>query len=92
MQHFTTEDTVYDDYFIPKGSMLLANIKYEKLSPWVRFSSHPFSPRSILRDERVWEDPAEFRPERFLQGLKDGQVDPKSLIFGFGRRWGTQLF
>jgi hypothetical protein len=34
MQHLTTEDTVYDGYFIPKGSILLANIKYEKLSPW----------------------------------------------------------
>ena len=43
-------------------------------------------PRSMLRDERAWDNPAEFQPERFLQGLKDGQVDPKSLIFGFGRR------
>jgi hypothetical protein len=40
--HFTIEDSVYGGYFIPKGSMLLANIKYEKLSPWGRFSSHPF--------------------------------------------------
>jgi hypothetical protein len=90
--HLTTEDTVHDDYFIPKGSLLLANIKYEKLSPSVQFSPDPFSPRSMLRDERVWEDPAEFKPERFLQGLKDGQIDPKSLIFGFGRRWDTQPF
>ena len=37
MQHLTIEDTVYDGYFIPKGSILLANIKYEKLSPWGRF-------------------------------------------------------
>jgi cytochrome P450 len=84
--HFTTEDTVYGGYFIPKGSMLLANIKYEKLSPWGQFLSHPFSPRSMLRNEHFWEDPAEFKPERFLQALKDGQIDPKSLIFGFGRR------
>jgi len=40
----------------------------------------------MLRDERFWDDPAEFRPERFLQELKEGQVDPKSLIYGFGRR------
>jgi hypothetical protein len=40
--HLTTEDTVYDDYFIPKGSMLLTNIKYEKLSPSVQFHLIPF--------------------------------------------------
>jgi cytochrome P450 len=45
----------------------------------------------MLRDERFWDDPEEFKPERFLQGLKEGQVDPKSLIFGFGRRLATQL-
>jgi hypothetical protein len=86
IQHLTIEDTVYDGYFIPKGSVLLANIKYEKLSSSGRFLSHPFSPRSMLRDESVWENPAEFKPERFLQGLKDGQIDPNKLVFGFGRR------
>ena len=46
----------------------------------------------MLRDKRFWDDPADFKPERFLQGLKEGQVDPKSLIFGFGRRLAMQLF
>ena len=46
--------------------------------------------RYMFRDERFWDDPAEFRPERFLQEPKEGQVDPKSLIFGFGRRLATQ--
>ena len=55
----------------------------------LRLTSLP--PRYMLRDERFWDDPAEFRPERFLQELKQGQVDPKSLIFGFGRRLATQL-
>jgi len=45
----------------------------------------------MLRDERFWNDPAEFKPERFLQELKEGQVDPKSLLFGFGRRLAAQL-
>ena len=47
--------------------------------------------RYMLRDDRFWDEPAEFRPERFLQELKEGQVDPKSLIFGFGRRLAIQL-
>ena len=45
----------------------------------------------MLRDERFWDAPADFKPERFLQGLKEGQVDPKSLVFGFGRRLATWL-
>jgi cytochrome P450 len=44
----------------------------------------------MFRDERFWDNPTVFKPERFLQGLKDGQVDPKFLIFGFGRRLATQ--
>jgi cytochrome P450 len=45
----------------------------------------------MLRDERFWDDPEDFKPERFLQELKDGQIDPRSLIFGYGRRLATQL-
>jgi hypothetical protein len=77
--------------FIPKGSMLLANIKYESSSRLGRRHLTLFPLRFMLRDERFWDDPAEFKPERFLQELKEGQVDPKSLIFGFGRRLATGL-
>lgn len=45
----------------------------------------------MLRDERFWEDPSEFKPERFLGELKEGQVDPLSLIFGYGRRLAVRL-
>jgi len=90
LPHLTTEDTVYDGYLIPKGSMLFASIKYEELFTSRLTFSYPFSsPRFMLRDERFWDNPTEFRPERFLQELKEGQVDPRSLIFGFGRRFAT---
>jgi cytochrome P450 len=46
----------------------------------------------MLRDKRFWDDPEVFKPERFLQELKEGQVDPTSLIFGFGRRLAAQPF
>ena len=44
--------------------------------------------RSILHDSKVFNDPMEFRPERYL---KDGKLnpdvrDPDSAAFGFGRR------
>lgn len=51
--------------------------------------------RAILHDERLYQDPFEFRPERFL---KDGKidpdvVDPQRAAFGHGRRiWYVHLF
>ncbi|KAF8815534.1 cytochrome P450 [Phlegmacium glaucopus] len=43
---------------------------------------------SMLHDPKVFSDPMEYRPERFL---KDGKLnpdvmDPSSVVFGFGRR------
>ncbi|KAH9929336.1 cytochrome P450 [Fomitopsis serialis] len=41
--------------------------------------------RSICRDERIWGDPAAFRPERFLEP-KSEVLDPFNVVFGYGRR------
>ena len=45
-------------------------------------------PRAMLNDERVYPEPQEFRPERFLKnGVLDNSVrDPMDIAFGFGRR------
>ena len=42
----------------------------------------------MLHDERVYPDPYEFKPERFLKnGKLDSSVrDPMEIAFGFGRR------
>lgn len=45
--------------------------------------------RAIMHDPAVYEDPMEFKPERFM---KDGELDPSVLdpeaaAFGFGRRY-----
>ena len=56
LPHLTTEDTVYDGHLIPKGSMLLANIKYEKPFTSEPTLSHPLPPRFMLRDERFWDN------------------------------------
>jgi Cytochrome P450 len=52
------------------------------------FSVLIFLPRSILHDPKVFNNPMEFQPERYL---KDGQLnpdvrDPDCAAFGFGRR------
>ncbi|XP_038896981.1 cytochrome P450 CYP82D47-like [Benincasa hispida] len=45
--------------------------------------------QKLQRDPRVWEDPHEFRPERFLTNHKDFEVrgkTPQLIPFGSGRR------
>lgn len=42
----------------------------------------------MLHDPRVYSDPMEFRPERFLGGgSKEPESDPRPIAFGFGRRF-----
>ena len=44
--------------------------------------------RACMHDSRVYENPEEFRPERFLQDgkLDTSERDPHEFVFGFGRR------
>ncbi|KZT68558.1 cytochrome P450 [Daedalea quercina L-15889] len=43
---------------------------------------------AICRDERIWDNPDVFRPERFLNSTSSdaGPIDPRNIIFGYGRR------
>ncbi|KAH9834664.1 cytochrome P450 monooxygenase [Rhodofomes roseus] len=71
--HRLTEDDAYRGYYLPKGSMVISNI-------W-----------AMCRDPEVYPESDVFKPERFL-GLKSGEdpnlIDPKKIVFGFGRRCG----
>ena len=44
-------------------------------------------PRAILHDETVFEEPDQFKPERFINKSLPDPAD--SGAFGFGRRWVT---
>ncbi|KDQ57128.1 hypothetical protein JAAARDRAFT_194302 [Jaapia argillacea MUCL 33604] len=68
LPHATSEDDVYEGYYIPKGTMVLANA-------W-----------AILHDEKIYDAPEDFMPERYLNS--DGSIndDYPSLAFGLGRR------
>lgn len=39
----------------------------------------------MCRDPKVYPDPLEFRPQRFLDP-ENRQQDPRQIVFGFGRR------
>ena len=59
------------------------------LSAFSRFIESNFLPRACAHDPEVYEDPDEFRPERFIHDGKidfTGAPDPSSFAFGFGRR------
>jgi len=68
--HQILVDDVYDGYLIPAGTIIHPNI-------W-----------AMTHNEDIYPDPFSFKPERFL-GLNEEQakkVDPRNMIFGFGRR------
>ncbi|KAI0081470.1 cytochrome P450 [Panus rudis PR-1116 ss-1] len=71
MPRRTSKDDVYRGYFIPKGSVVIPN-------SW-----------KMLLDPHDYPEPEHFKPERFLR--PDGSInpdvrDPKTMIFGYGRR------
>lgn len=64
--HVASSDDIYEGMFIPKGAILIPNI------------------RLFTHDEANYKDPHVFNPERFLG--ENAEMDPKTVIFGFGRR------
>ena len=41
----------------------------------------------MLHDEKDYPEPEEFKPDRFLAGEYGPARDPRTLIYGFGRRY-----
>ncbi|EKM54990.1 uncharacterized protein PHACADRAFT_119876 [Phanerochaete carnosa HHB-10118-sp] len=69
--HCSIADDVYRGYYIPKGSLVLAN-------SWCA---------AILHDEQAYPDPLRFNPDRFMKdGKLDPSVREPDAAFGFGRR------
>ncbi|KAJ3533125.1 hypothetical protein NMY22_g7461 [Coprinellus aureogranulatus] len=68
--HSNSEDDEYDGYFIPKGTIVWANIWSIMHDPEVFERSFDFIPERFLKDGKI--GPA--------------AIDPENTIFGFGRR------
>ncbi|KIM86577.1 hypothetical protein PILCRDRAFT_308713 [Piloderma croceum F 1598] len=76
LPHRLMEDDVYENMFIPKGSLIIANI-------W-----------TILRNEALYPNPDVFYPDRFMEKVDqqtERRRDPRNYVFGFGRRYISNL-
>ncbi|KAJ7834052.1 cytochrome P450 [Mycena olivaceomarginata] len=72
--HRLSEDDHYNGFYLPAGSMIMAN-------QWLVLVEGDAS-----RSGRV-PNPSEFNPDRFLEGDgRNPQPDPRTVAFGFGRR------
>lgn len=84
----------YKGYFIPKGSVVIANIWCVFRHSHYERSLNFVIERALLHDPQDYPDPEEFRPDRFLRKTNDGRIelddcvpDPRLVAFGFSRRY-----
>ena len=77
------QDDVYDNYYIEKGTKVIANI-WCVLRYFFFADLFLHSTRGITHDEEIYPDPFTFNPSRHLGD--DAQPDPYKFVFGFGRR------
>src|ERR1700761_4136936 len=88
--HTNEYEDVFEGMRIPKGSMVIANIWYLTYSDYsCLFCFLPPFCRGMTHDEAMYPSPHIFDPSRYM---KDGKVssdirDPRSMFFGFGRRY-----
>ncbi|KAF8992164.1 cytochrome P450 [Cyathus striatus] len=78
--HRAIEDDVYKGMHIPKGALVIANTRL------VSVLTTAFPLTGIHLDERIYRNPNEFDPSRYLP-KPEGNAEPYPVAqFGFGRR------
>ncbi|THU92618.1 hypothetical protein K435DRAFT_671823, partial [Dendrothele bispora CBS 962.96] len=76
--HRSTKDMIYNNYFIPKGSIILPRVWYHIFHP----SQNP--PVELTHDPTIYHSAMTFKPKRFTQ--TEPERDPCQFMLGFGRR------
>ncbi|KAH9929088.1 cytochrome P450, partial [Epithele typhae] len=71
--HATTEDQQWRGWFIPSGTVVIANQWYAE---------------ACMHDASIYPDPFAFRPGRFIRNgrIDETLLSPFQVVFGFGRR------
>ena len=87
--HQTSEDIIYDGYFIPSGTLLIPSTWYAIQFPTTWDPSTLTMPsRNCLHDPTTYAEPDRFLPDRFMRDghLDPNVTDPANYAFGYGRR------
>ena len=88
--HMSTIDDEYNGFYIPKGTIMIGNswLVLRQLNPFFCPEFQVFVFRSILHDNKAFNNPQEFQPERYLKNgkLNPDVRDPHCAAFGYGRR------
>lgn len=89
-----TNDDKYRGHRIPGQAMLIANIWCVFIVVCVAASaalSDVVMHRGMSQDETLYPNPQEFLPDRYINRTvspdKVDLLDPKNIVFGFGRRY-----
>lgn len=70
------------------GSWVMANIWFVRmLLSYIVVLPEFVHHRAMTHDPAVYPDPDKFDPDRFAEASHPAQPDPRSLTFGFGRRY-----
>ncbi len=85
--HRALEDGEINGYFVPKGSVVIINLWYDRCVDFTSSASIYVLHRQMLHDPDVYPDPMQFDPMRHIPTPdKEVQRDPRHACFGFGRR------